>query len=261
MDSQNNNLLLNKKNMIYHKKLININKRYNNSVESNQRQKDYIMDLPFSNSNNRQYNNSLIAISNKNKKKEKLFKKAESIKYLEGSQNNIDNGNIKSSLKNLKGMIVKKINFLSQEKVSKKPNLINNPFNLSTKAKISPNNNIVFSNVQNNKIKNENLKSFEKINKIQTLICCKTTIDKLKELVERIFFKNDKINSTINIISSYSGVILRCKILNKISNLNFELHVSNFNDAKNYVLIKPSLKNGNNSLFFELFEKLKNELL
>ena len=269
MDNQNNNLLLNKKNMIYHKKLININKRYNNSVESNQRQKNYIMDLPFSNSNNRQYNNSLIAISNKNKKKEKLFKKAESKKYFEGSQNNIDNGNIKSSLKNLKGMIVKKINFLSQEKVSKKLNLINNPFNLPTKAKIAPNNNIVFSNIQNNKIKNENLKStyhienkiIDEINKIQPLICCKTTIDKLKELVERIFFKNDKINSAINIISSYSGVILRCKILNKISNLNFELHVSNFNDAKNYVLIKPSLKNGNNSLFFELFEKLKNELL
>ena len=80
-------------------------------------------------------------------------------------------------------------------------------------------------------------------------------------MTAKIFFKNDKNNCIINVVVSYSGAILKCKNFNKINNLNFELHVSSFKDIKNYALIRPTLINGNNMVFLELFEKLKNELL
>ena len=152
----------------------------------------------------------------------------------------------------------------------KKYNLINDPFNFLKKAKIISNKKTAFSNVQKNynkdniqKKKNnysEN-KIIDKINKIPGLICCRTSVDKIEDLVVRVYFKNDKINSKINVVNSYSGTILKCKILNKIYDFSFELHISNFKDYKNYILIRPSLIKGNNSLFFELFENLKNELL
>ena len=272
IDNLNNNSIFNKNNMIYHKKFINTNKRYNNSVENNQRKKNYYLDLVNSNTNNKQFNNSLIVLNNKNNNKNKdsnIFKKNEHKKYLDTSKNSIHNDNIKSSVKNLKGILLNKNNSLSQEKVNKKHNLIIDPFNFSKKAKIISNKKIAFSNVLKNFNKdnikkknnyNEN-KIIDKINKIPGLICCRTSDDKIEELVERIYFKNDKINSKINVVNSYSGTILKCNILNKIYDFSFELHISNFKDYKNYILIRPSLIKGNNSLFFELFEKFKNELL
>jgi hypothetical protein len=71
--------IFNKKN-IYHKKFINLNKRYNNSVENDDRQqknknkKRYILDLLSSNLNSYQNNNSLIPLnSNKFKNKNNLI--------------------------------------------------------------------------------------------------------------------------------------------------------------------------------------------
>ena len=212
--------------------------------------------------NNKNYNNSLIILKS-NKAKNKNILKIDNKKLFNSSIKNINNDNIKSSISNNKRIIFKKKYCLSQEKVNKNFYLNHNAFNLSLKSKNS--------NFQNNKIitKNENLnhnnfyekKVVDKINKIPSLICCKCSIDKIKETIEKIIFKNDKNNSLTNIISSYCGIILKCKCINKMYNLIFELHVSSFNDAKNYILIKPSLLKGNKMIFFELFEKVKNELL
>ena len=263
MNNNNYNRIYNKKNMIYHKKLVNINRRYNNSVENDTRKKKYILELLNSNPNNKQNNNSLLSLNaNKFKNKDNIFMK------INLSKNNVYNYNKKTSLKNIKGMLIKRNHFLSMEKDNKKYNIDNNQFNIPIKSNILSNNN---NNIYKQKNKNfkENSKTnnyyekkvIDKINKISSLICCKCSIDKIKELTEKIFFKNDKNNSIINVAVSYSGAILKCKNLNKINNLCFELHVSSFKDIKNYAIIKPTLIKGNNLLFEELFEKLKNELI
>ena len=264
IDNINNNQIFNKKNMIYHKKFINTNKRYNNSVENDTRKKKYILELLNSNPNNKQNNNSLLSLNaNKRQNKGNTFMK------INTSKNNIYNNNKKTSIKNIKGMLIKRNHFLSMEKDNKKYNLDNIPFYLPIKTNIlSNNNNIIYKQKNKNVIKENNKpnnsyekKVIDKINKISSLICCKCSIDKLKEMTTKIFFKNDKNNCVINVVVSYSGAILKCKNFNKINNLNFELHVSSFKDIKNYALIRPTLINGNNMVFLELFEKLKNELL
>ena len=260
--NENNNSIFNKNNIVYHKKFININRRHHNSVESDIKQKKLNLDLLGSYPNNKNYNNSLIILKS-NKAKNKNILKIDNKKLFNSSIKNINNYNIKSSINNNKRMIFKKKYCLSQEKVNKNFYLNHNAFNLSLKSKNN--------NIQNNKsiTKNENInknnfyekKVVDKINKMPSLICCKCSIDKIKETIEKIIFKNDKNNSLINIINSYCGIILKCKCINKIYNFIFELHVSSFNDAKNYILIKPSLLKGNKMIFFELFEKVKNELL
>ena len=264
LDNMNDNHIFNKKNMIYHKKFININNRYNNSVENEVRKKKYILELLNSNQNNKQYNNSLLLLNaNKRQNKENILMK------INTSKNNIYNNNKKTSVKNLKRILIKTNHFLSKEKNNKKYNLDNNPFNLPIKSNINSNNNNIIYKQKNKNFMKDNSKEnnyneqkvIDKINKISSLICCKCSIDKLKELTEKIFFKNDKNNSIINVDISYSGAILKCKNFKKINNLSFDLHISSFKDIKNYALIRPTLIKGNNLLFLELFEKLKNELL
>ena len=250
----NKNSLFNNKNIIYHKKFINLNKRYNNSVESNNRQKKYILDLLTTNSNNNKiYNNSLIALNSKNKKSIVPQKKH--------SNNNFNEyQNTNSSIRNMKGILIRKNHGFSQEKVKK--NYYLNNFSLPGHAKILQNKNNN-NNCQNeSKINNfHEQKIIEKINKIPSLICCNFSIDKIKEAIEKVFLQNLKSNSDINVNTSQSGVIIKCKFINKFANISFELHVSSFNDAKNYVLIKPSLIKGNKYIFIELFGKIKAELL
>ena len=273
IENTNNNLNFKYKNMVYHKKFILPNKRYNNSVETQPRKKKYIMDLFNSNSNNKQLNNSLISLNiNKYRNKDNIFKKIEKKKNFTTSKNNIPyNYNIKTSMNNHSSMLVKRNYFQSLEKVNRKFKLVNSPFKIAKNSKILHiKNNSVVSSIHNNKnIKSENNKPniyyqrniINKINKFPALICCKCSIDKIKEKIEKIFCKNDKNNSIINFVNSYSGIILKCKTMNKIYNLDFEIHISPFNDDKKYSLIKPNLIKGNNVMFFELYEKLKNELL
>ena len=255
--------IYNNKNIIYHKKFINLNKRYNNSVETHARKKKYILQ-PY---NNNFYNNSLISLITNKNKKSNFFQKMENKKYLNSNNNNsntLKNQYNKSSIKNMKSLLIKRNHFFSQEKPKNSLKLNSSPFGMPMKSKIMTNKNKnVFTNIHYNKstnnkninfAKNYNVhKIIEKINKIPTLACCKCSLDKIKEVTEKIFLKNDKSNSTINVAYSLSCVIIKCKLVNKSVNLSFELHISKFNDAKNYVLIKPNLLKGEYSLLLYIF--------
>ena len=65
----------------------------------------------------------------------------------------------------------------------------------------------------------------------------------------------------INTFYSNSNVVLRCKLINKLCNLYFELHISSNKESQKYVLIKPNLLKGNKLFFMKLFGKIKDELL
>ena len=253
--------IYNKKNMIYHKKFINLNKRYNNSVETNERRHKYVLYNP---NNNKYFNNSLFSIvSNKNKKRVINNNNSTSLKT----------NNNKRSIKNLKSITIRKNNFFSQEKPKNFCKLIR--FSIPTKSKNSGNKNKSVgnnnnSNNNNKLIKNENSKNLndlnalaliEKINKIPTLVCCKCSIEKIKEIIIKIFLNNDKNNGIITVNRKFPNVIIKCNIINKNIISCFEFNVSILNDANNYIMIKPSLTKGDRITFFELFEKAKKELL
>jgi hypothetical protein len=253
--------IYNKKNMIYHKKFINLNKRYNNSVETNERRHKYVLYNP---NNNKYFNNSLFSIvSNKNKKRVINNNNSTSLKT----------NNNKRSIKNLKSITIRKNNFFSQEKPKNFCKLIR--FSIPTKSKNSGNKNKSVgnnnnSNNNNKLIKNENSKNLndlnalaliEKINKIPTLVCCKCSIEKIKEIIIKIFLNNDKNNGIITVNKKFPNVIIKCNIINKNIISCFEFNVSILNDANNYIMIKPSLTKGDRITFFELFEKAKKELL
>ena len=108
--------------------------------------------------------------------------------------------------------------------------------------------NIYFNNLKNNPSK----------------ICCKSSIIKIKEIIKKIFNNNlnpaNNNNLIINTFNSNSSVILRCKVVNKLCNLYFELHVSFCKDSQKFVIIKRNLLSGNKLLFMKLFEKVRNEL-
>ena len=146
----------------------------------------------------------------------------------------------------------------------------NSNINYNNSNNINNNSNINNSTINNKSIKNENtnnqnndnaLKLIEKINTIPTLICCKCSIDKIKEIIEKIYLDNDKNNGIVTVNKKFSSVVIKCNTLNKNNIFCFEFNVSIFNDAKNYILIKPSLLKGDRPSFFELFEKAKKELL
>ena len=262
-NKKNKKSMFNKK-MIYYKKFINLNKRYNNSVENDARQqqnnnkKKYILDLLSSNLNCYQNNNSLIPLnSNKYKNKKNLL-------------------NSNRPKKKVKNLITKKNNYLSQEKDKDNNNLNHSPFVMHIKSNILNYNN---SNNPNLKyvtsIKNENNKFtnnfnekriIDKINKIPSLICCKSSVEKIKNAIEKIYMKKmisikEKSYPMITVNNSKSSFIIKCRFVNRLFNLNFELHISPFNEDTNYILIKPSLKKGNSLTFVDFFDKIKKELL
>ena len=252
--------------MIYYKKFLNLNKKYNNSVENDERQqqnnnkKRYILDLLSSNLNSHQYNNSLIPLnSNKYKNKKNLL-------------------NSNRPKKKVKNLITKKNNYLSQEKPKNNNSKLNSsPFVMHIKSNIlnnkNSNNNPNLKYIKS--IKNENNKFtsnfnerriIDKINKIPSLICCKSSVEKIRNVIEKIYMKKmisikEKSNPMITVNNSKSSVIIKCRFINRLFNLNFELHISPFNEATNYILIKPNLIKGNSLTFVDFFDKIKKELL
>ena len=257
--SKKNKTPLNKKEMIYHKKFINLNKRKNNSVENENHKKKYNLEITDLNNANH-HNYSLLSLYTNqlrnNVNIEKIKKKV---------MNNLSN--VKSSLSSLrenKNNLTRKKRFFSQERVKKffhikDKNLINNnkddKINKgSKKEKIK---HISISKDQN---------YINNINNLPTLICCKSSINRIKEVIKKVFaskyYSGSKINnSMINTFYSNSNVILRCKLINKLCNLYFELNISFYKDSQKYVLIKPYLLKGNKIFFMKLFEKIKSELL
>ena len=283
--NDNNRELFSKKNIkIYYKKFLNLNKRYNNSAENDARQRlnknkqNFILELLASNSNNYQYNNSVILLNkNKNKlKKNNHINKNKNnfINNFINNPSNINNNYHKSSVQNIKS-VLRNYHF-SQENEKKKLNLGNSAFNIPLKSKKVIKNNNNYLNVQHNKpVKKENIKisniSNEKkiidhVNKIPSAICCKCPIDKIKNTILKVYMKkmnliNDKNYPMITVTSLNSSFLIKCRCVNKLFNLSFELNISPFNDVKNYVLIKPNLIKGNRMAFVDLFQKIKNEIL
>ena len=280
--SNDKKLLFNNNNMIaYYKKFLNINKRYNNSVENNvnKKNKNFILEFVASNSNkNNQYNNSLITLNinkNKNKKNNHLKKY---YKNFINNTNNINNNFHKSSVQNIRTMSIKKKYCFSQEK-EKNSKSGKSQFNISIKSKITSNKNNNDNNHLNihhiKSIKNENIKYdnnikdkkiIDKINKIHSLICCNSSVEKIKNIILKVYMKkmnliNDKNFPMITVTNLYSNIIIKCKFINKLFNLSFELNISSFNDVENYILIKPRLLKGNRWNFVDIFQKIKNELL
>ena len=244
-----------KKEIIYPKKFINLNKRKNNSLENDHYNKKYNLDLTTNSNNVTHYNNySLITLFTnqiKNDKNEKMNMKIRN-----------DSHGITTSKDN-KINSTKKKSFFSQEKTKK-----------YYKIKPSSNTELVKNIIKSNKSmeKNNDSKKDNKeqiyINNIKnnpSKICCRSSINRIKEVIKKIFCSklntiNNNNNFMINTFNSNSSVILRCKLVNKLCNLYFELHVSFCKDSQKYVLIKPNLLSGNKSHFMKLFEKIKNEL-
>ena len=258
INSKKNRTPLNKKGMIYHKKFINLNKRKNNSVENENHKKKYNLDIGDLNNVNH-HNYSLLSLYTNqlrnNKNIEKIKKKV---------MNNLSNINSNlSSLRENKNNIHRKKRFFSQERVKKffqikDKNMLNNK-----DAKIN-------KDSKKEKIKHISISKeqnyINNINNLPTLICCKSSINGIKEVIKKVFASkyysgNNINNSMINTFYSNSNVILRCKLINKLCNLYFELNISFFKDSQKYVLIKPYLLKGNKIFFMKLFEKIKNELL
>ena len=264
INKNQNKSLLNKKE-IYHKKFINLNKRKYDSLENDHNKKKYHLEIANLNNVNQHHNHSLITLYNNqiknNKNIEKIKKKI---------INNLTNFNHSlSSAKENKDSSTKKKRFSWQERVKeftqRKP--------ISNLAIIKDN--ILYKNDNNNKntqIKKETKKEnvnqdyINNINNNPSMICCKASINKIKEVLKKILSNkfytiNNKNNTTINTYYSNSSIVLRCKLINKLCNLYFELHISLCKDSQKYVIIKPNLLNGNKLFFMKLFSNLKSELL
>ena len=260
--------IFNKNDIIYHKKFINLNKRKNNSLDNENRKKEYNLEIANLNNVNNHHNFSLITLySNQIKNNKNL----EMIKN-KASKNFTSINNSQSSTKNNKDNSIKKKYFHSQER-AQKIYKINDNINLGilkNKNLYNKNNNnqnkIIKTDDIKSNINNEDQNYFNKINNIPSLICCKSSINRIKEVVKKVFSNklytvNNKNNSVINTYYSNSSAILRCKLVNKLCNLYFELHINFYKDSKKYFLIKPNLLKGNKLFFMKLFEKIKNELL
>ena len=256
------------KEAIYHKKFINLNKRKNNSLENEYHKKKYNLEMANLNNINHQ-NYSLISLYTNQIRNginiEKIKKK------IINNLSNINNNS--STLKENKDTFIRKRHYISQEKPKKfyqiKPytNLgilkDKNLINISKNMKINKN------------TEKENVKSISatkdknyinNINKMSSLICCKCSISKIKEVVKKaistkLYLGNNKNSPIINTFYSNSSVVLRCRLVDKLYNLYFELNISVVKDSQKYLLIKPNLLKGNKSFFMKLFEEIKNELI
>ena len=255
----NKSSIYNKKEIIYPKKFINLNKRKNNSVENEHHKKKFNLDLSNLGNASNHNNYSLITLfTNQIKNDKNLEKLNKKIRY------NISNNS--HSITNTKENRVnsaKVKRFLSQEKAKKYYKINPNSNTEIVKDAIKTNKN----SQKNNELKKENKEQiYNNMNNSPSIICCKSSINKIKSAIRNIFSNklysvtNNNNNLIINTFNSNSNVILRCKLVNKICNLYFELHISFCKDSQKYVLIKPNLLSGNKSLFMKFFEKFKNEL-
>ena len=243
-----------KKDIIYPKKFINLNKRKNNSLENDHYKKKLNIDLTNLNNNTHYHNYSLITLFTNQIKNDKNMDKMN--KKIRNNSHNI------TASKDNKINLIKKNRFFSQERAKKfykiKPN-----FNAELiKYKIKTNKSVEKTNDLKKDYK-ENI-YFNNLKNNPSKICCKSSIIKIKEIIKKIFNNNlnpaNNNNLIINTFNSNSSVILRCKVVNKLCNLYFELHVSFCKDSQKFVIIKPKLLSGNKLLFMKLFEKVRNEL-
>ena len=256
----------NRKERVYHKKFINLNKRKNNSVENENRKMKYNLEINSLNNDIHHNNYSLISLySNQIKNIKNIDKLKKKI------INNLTNINQSISLsKANKDNLAKRKSFLSQERAKKLDQV------KKTRINKFISNNIINKNIIINKIpKKENIKQtsiekdknyFNNLNNNPSLICTKHSINRIKEVVKKVFSNkintmNNNNNLIINTLYSNSSIILRCKFVNKICKIYFELHISFCKDSQKFVLIKPNLLNGNKLFFMKLFEKIKNELI
>ena len=265
INSNKNKFSSNKKEMIYHKKFINLSKRKNNSVENDYHKKKYNLEIAnINNINNHNY--SLISLYTNQIKnnKEKNKKKINSLSNPNNSQ---------STLKENKNNSIKKKKFFSQERTKKYYQMQPNTNLEIVKDKLITNNNKDNQNKKDSKKEIINQISIDKgqnyfnnINNVPSLICCKSSITKIKEVVKKVlsnklYIGNNKNNSMINTFYTNNNVILRCKLTNKICNLYFELQISLYQESQKYLIIKPNLLKGNKLFFMKIFEKIKNDLL
>ena len=243
-----------KKDIIYPKKFINLNKRKNNSLENDHYKKKLNIDLTNLNNNTHYHNYSLITLFTNQIKNDKNMDKMN--KKIRNNSHNI------TASKDNKINLIKKNRFFSQERAKKfykiKPN-----FNAELiKYKIKTNKSVEKTNDLKKDYK-ENI-YFNNLKNNPSKICCKSSIIKIKEIIKKIFNNNlnpaNNNNLILNTFTSNSSVILRCKVVNKLCNLYFELHVSFCKDSQKFVIIKPNLLSGNKLLFMKLFEKVRNEL-
>ena len=261
-----NKSALNKKEIIYHKKFINLNKRKYNSLENEHHKKKYQLEIANLNNVNHHHNHSLIALYNNQIKNNKNFEKIKK-KII----NNLTNFNHSlSSAKENKENTTRKKRLISQEKVKeftqKKPT--SNIAIIKDKILYKNDNNNNKNSQINKESKKENINQdyINNINNNPSMICCKASINKIKEVLKKVlanklYTVNNKNNSIINTFYSNSSIILRCKLINKLCNLYFELHISFCKESQKYVLIKPNLLSGNKLFFMKLFSNLKSELL
>ena len=255
----NKSSIYNKKEIIYPKKFINLNKRKNNSVENEHHKKKFNLDLSNLGNASNHNNYSLITLFTNQIKNDKNLEKLN-----KKIRNNISNNS--HSITNRKENRVnsaKVKRFLSQEKAKKYYKINPNSNTEIIKDAIKTNKN----SQKNNELKKENKEQiYNNMNNSPSVICCKSSINKIKSAIRNIFSNklysvtNNNNNLIINTFNSNSNVILRCKLVNKICNLYFELHISFCKDSQKYVLIKPNLLSGNKSFFMKFFEKFKNEL-
>ena len=255
----NKSSIYNKKEIIYPKKFINLNKRKNNSVENEHHKKKFNLDLSNLGNASNHNNYSLITLFTNQIKNDKNLEKLN-----KKIRNNISNNS--HSITNRKENRVnsaKVKRFLSQEKAKKYYKINPNSNTEIVKDAIKTNKN----SQKDNELKKENKeKIYNNMNNSPSIICCKSSINKIKSAIRNIFSNklysvtNNNNNLIINTFNSNSNVILRCKLVNKICNLYFELHISFCKDSQKYVLIKPNLLSGNKSFFMKFFEKFKNEL-
>ena len=268
IDIDKNKSPMKRKEMIYHKKFVNLNKRKTNSVENEHLKKKYNLEITnLNNANN--HNFSLISLYTNQIKNGINMAKIK--KKIMSNLSNVNNS--LSSLRENKNNITKKKRFFSQERAKKffqiKPN--KNIKAMKDKNVSDKNNN----NPINNNMKKDDMKQISKNegqnqnyinNNTTSIIYCNSSLTRIREVVQRIlsnrlYTANNQRGLMINTFYSNSSVILRCKLVNKICNLYFELHISFNKDSQKYVTIKPNLLKGNKLIFMKLFEKIKNELI
>ena len=88
-------------------------------------------------------------------------------------------------------------------------------------------------------------------------IMCRKSIDKIKEIVEKI------VGHKVNLISIKNPPIknLECKYIEGANIINFILNINKSSGQKDYVTITPTLIVGNENTYKQVIEKIKNKLI
>ena len=108
---------------------------------------------------------------------------------------------------------------------------------------------ITNSNNKDNKINGKNVNN----NNIK----CKKSVDKIKEIVEKI------VGHKVNLITIKNPPIknLECKFIEGSNAINFILNISKNPGQKDYVTISPTLIVGNENIYNQVIEKIRNKLI